>query len=96
MLLSSVIFVVVFSVVVVVVCFIGGVVGFLWFWLVGWFRGGCYFVFMGVVWVLLVISVIVNVVKGLLWWDIWSFGLLVFIFVVVYGKMCRSCWISFD
>lgn len=51
--------VVVFSVAVVVVCLIGGVAGSLWPRPAGRLRGGCYFAFMGVAWVLLAISAIV-------------------------------------
>ncbi|AHM07819.1 Uncharacterised protein [Mycobacterium tuberculosis] len=51
---------------------------------------------MGVAWVLLAISAIANAVKGSLWWDIWSLGLLVLIPAVVYGKMRRSRRISSD
>lgn len=82
--------VVVFSVAVVVVCLIG------WPRPAGRLRGGCYFAFMGVAWVLLAISAIANAVKGSLWWDIWSLGLLVLIPAVVYGKMRRSRRISSD
>lgn len=67
--------VVVFSVAVVVVCLIGGVAGSLWPRPAGRLRGGYYFAFMGVAWVLLAISAIANAVKGSLWWDIsgcWS------------------------
>lgn len=46
--------------------------------------------------VLLAISAIANAVKGSLWWDIWSLGLLVLIPAVVYGKMRRSRRISSD
>lgn len=88
--------VVVFSVAVVVVCLIGGVAGSLWPQPAGRLRGGCYFAFMGVAWVLLAISAIANAVKGSLWWDIWSLGLLVLIPAVVYGKMRRSRRISSD
>lgn len=49
-----------------------------------------------VAWVLLAISAIANAVKGSLWWDIWSLGLLVLIPAVVYGKMRRSRRISSD
>lgn len=59
-------------------------------------QGGYYFAFMGVAWVLLAISAIANAVKGSLWWDIWSLGLLVLIPAVVYGKMRRSRRISSD
>lgn len=55
--------VVVFSVAVVVVCLIGGVAGSLWPRPAGRLRGGCYFAFMGVAWVLLAISAIANAVK---------------------------------
>ncbi len=88
--------VVVFSVAVVVVCLIGGVAGSLWPRPAGRLRGGYYFAFMGVAWVLLAISAIANAVKGSLWWDIWSLGLLVLIPAVVYGKMRRSRRISSD
>ncbi|CMR67778.1 Uncharacterised protein [Mycobacterium tuberculosis] len=59
-------------------------------------QGRVLFAFMGVAWVLLAISAIANAVKGSLWWDIWSLGLLVLIPAVVYGKMRRSRRISSD